>query len=131
LAERSWELIQLHPFLGDPLVKSKMEDLRQGEGIIDFVNTYAEVTLFYGSIGLVVFLTAIILGLFKAYRATKERARRDPDYSLLGASLVACLLGTLFMIAGTSLINGNEKMFYTLIGIAAAYAYVGKLSGRS
>ena len=60
LAERSWELIQSHPFLGDPLVKTKMEDLRQGEGIIDFVNTYAEVTLFYGSIGLVVFLAAII-----------------------------------------------------------------------
>jgi O-antigen ligase len=131
LAERSWELIQLHPFLGDPLVKTQMEDLRQGEGIIDFVNTYAEVTLFYGSVGLVVFLAAIILGLFKAYRVTKDRAQRDPDYSLLGASLVACLLGTLFMIAGSSLINGNEKMFYTLIGIAAAYAFVDKLSERT
>ena len=131
LAERSWELIQLHPFLGDPLVKTKMEDLRQGEGIIDFVNTYAEVTLFYGSIGLVVFLAVIVLGLFKDYQVTKESARRDLDYALLGASLVACLLGTLFMIAGTSLINGNEKMFYTLVGIAAAYAYIGKLSERT
>jgi hypothetical protein len=37
----------------------------------------------------------------------------------------------LFMIAGTSLINGNEKMLYTLAGIVAAYAYVGKLSERT
>jgi O-antigen ligase len=128
LAERSWELIQLHPLLGDRLVKTQMEDLRQGEGIIDFVNTYAEVTLFYGAVGLVVFLAVIIVGLFNAYRMTKEIARRDPDYSLLGASLVACLLGTLVIIAGTSLINGNEKMFYTLVGLAAAYIYAGNLS---
>jgi hypothetical protein len=131
LAERSWELIQLHPFLGDPLVKTQMEDLRQGEGIIDLVNTYAEVTLFYGSIGLVIFLAVIVLGLFKAYRVTKEVARRDMDYSLLGASLVACFLGTLFMIAGTLLIRGDEKVFYTLLGVAAAYAYVGRLSERT
>lgn len=128
LAERSWELIQLHPFFGDPHVMSKMEDLRQGEGIIDFVNAYAGITLFYGFIGLVVFLAVIILGLFKAYRVTREIARRDPEYSLLGASLVACLLGTLFMIAGTSLINGSQILFYTLAGLASAYAYVGKMS---
>jgi hypothetical protein len=128
LAERSWELIQLHPFLGDPHVMNKMEDLRQGEGIIDFVNAYAGIALFYGFIGLVVFLAAIIIGLFKAYRTNREVAQRDPDYSLLGSSLVSCLLGTLFIITSMSLINGGEKMFYTLAGLAAAYAYVGKLS---
>lgn len=127
LAERSWELIQLHPFLGDAHVMSKMEDLRQGEGIIDFVNAYAGIALFYGFVGLLVFLTAIILGLFKAYGVTKEMARRDPDYSVLGVSLVACLLGTLFIISSTSLIYGNEKMLYTLTGLAAAYAYLGTL----
>jgi O-antigen ligase len=130
LAERSWELIQLHPFLGDPLARTQMEDLRQGEGIIDLVNTYAEVTLFYGCIGLLLFLAVIILGLFKAYRASREFARRDPDYALLGASLVACLLGTMLMIGSASLINGYEKFFYLLAGLAAAYAYLGKLPER-
>jgi hypothetical protein len=130
LAERSWELIQLHPFLGDPLVMTKMEDLRQGEGIIDLVNTYAEETLFYGSIGLAVFLAVIILGLFNAYRVSREVARRDLDYSVLGASLVACILGTLFIIGTTSFAFGYEKIFYTLAGLAAAYAWVGKSSER-
>ena len=130
LAERSWELIQLHPFLGDPLARTQMEDLRQGEGIIDLVNTYAEVTLFYGCIGLLLFLAVIVMGLFKAFRASREFARRDPDYALLGISLVACLLGTLLMIGSASLINGYEKFFYLLAGLAAAYAYMGKLPER-
>jgi O-antigen ligase len=130
LAERSWELIQLHPFLGDSLARTKMEDLRQGEGIIDLVNTYAEVTLFYGSIGLLLFLALVIMGLFNAYRASREFARRDPDYALLGISLVACLFGTLLMIGDSSLINGYEKFFYLLAGLAAAYAYLGKFPER-
>src|SRR5262249_20233150 len=41
LAARSWELIQEHPFFGDQLVYQHMEDLRQGEGIIDLVNIWA------------------------------------------------------------------------------------------
>jgi O-antigen ligase len=130
LAERSWELIQLHPFLGDPLARTKMEDLRQGEGIIDLVNTYAEMALFYGSIGVLLFVALIMIGLFKAYRASREFARRDPDYALLGSSLVACLFGTLLMIGSASLINAYEKLFYLLSGLAAAYAYSGTLRER-
>jgi hypothetical protein len=130
LAERSWELTQLHPFLGDPLARTKMEDLRQGEGIIDLVNSYASVTLFYGSFGLVLFMSVIVVGLFKAYRTGREFARSDPDFALLGISLVACLLGTLLMIGNSSLLNGYEKFFYLLAGLAAAYAYMGKFSER-
>jgi hypothetical protein len=130
LAERSWELIQVHPFLGDPLARTKMEDLRQGEGIIDLVNSYAAVTLFYGSIGLFLFMAVIIVGLFKVYRTSREFARREPDFALLGTSLVACLLGTLLMIGNSSLINGYEKFFYLLAGLAAAYAYIGRFPER-
>ena len=107
-----------------------MEDLRQGEGIIDLVNTYAAVALFYGAIGLLLFLSVVIMGLFKAYRTSREFARQDPDYALLGTSLVACLFGTLLMIGSSSLIFGYEKFFYLLAGLAAAYAYRGRLPER-
>jgi uncharacterized membrane protein YiaA len=86
--------------------------------------------LFYGSIGLLLFLAVVIMGIFKAYRTSKDFSRRDPDYALLGTSLVACLLGTLLMIGSSSLIFGYEKFFYLLAGLAAAYAYVGGLSER-
>lgn len=130
LAERSWELIQMHPFLGDQLAMSKMEDLRQGQGIIDIVNTYAGVTLFSGLIGLVLFLAVILIGLFKVYRMSKEIMRRDQSYALLGISLMACIFGTLFTLGSSSFVFGYAKMFYVLAGLAAAYAYVGKLSER-
>jgi O-antigen ligase len=127
LAERSWELIQQHPFFGDPLATFKMEDLRQGEGIIDIVNAYAGVALYYGLAGLSLFLGLILVSLFKAYRRMKEMVRLDLDFAMLGACLVACILGTLFTIGTASLLNGYEIMFYVLTGLAAAYAHRGRI----
>jgi O-antigen ligase/polysaccharide polymerase Wzy-like membrane protein len=122
LATRSWELIQEHPLLGDQLAYFKMNDLRQGEGIIDLVNTYADIALFYGLIGLFFFVGFALLGLVRAYRTVGEMAVIDPDLARLGTSLVACILGTLLMIFDSSFILGYEKMFYVLVGLAAAYA---------
>ena len=39
LLERSWDLFTQHPFLGDQLALLKLNDMRQGEGIIDMANT--------------------------------------------------------------------------------------------
>jgi O-antigen ligase len=122
LAERSWEIIQTHPFLGDQNARSQMEDLRQGEGIIDFVNTYMQVALYYGFVGLSLFLSVILIALMKAYRTLKRCARSDPDLALLGASLVACIMGTLVMIAASSFIGAYAQLFYVLSGLAVAYA---------
>lgn len=126
-AERSWELIQDSPFFGDQFVQLKMEDLRQGEGIIDFVNTYAMVALYSGFVGLALFTGFILTALFRAYRVTRKVMRLDPDLALLGACLIAAALGTLLMISGTSFIQGPQKMFYILAALAAAYAHIGRI----
>jgi hypothetical protein len=122
LAARSWQLILEHPFFGDQLAFSKMEDLRQGEGIIDLVNTYAEIAVFHGLVGLLFFIGFVFAGLRHAYRTLKAFSVSDPDFSRLGASLVSCMIGTLFMLFGASFIQGYQKMFYVLGGFAAAYA---------
>jgi O-Antigen ligase len=124
LAERSWELITEHPYLGDQLAVQKLEDMRQGEGIIDFVNTYAQVTLFYGFIGLAMFSGPILLALSKAYRMTKRMVRVDADLGLMGISLVASILCTLAMLVTCSFILGYQKLFYVIAGFAAAYANI-------
>jgi O-Antigen ligase len=121
LASRTWELFQENPLFGDRLVLSKMEDLRQGVGLIDLVNTYAEVVLFYGSVGLALFAATILVGLFKTYRLARKSLQSDPNLALLGASLASCIVGTLLMIGTSSLILGCQKMFYVLAGLAAAY----------
>ncbi|MBV8306964.1 MAG: O-antigen ligase family protein, partial [Gammaproteobacteria bacterium] len=95
LLTRSWQLIQQHPFFGDRLALLKMEDLRQGQGIIDVVNAYASIALFYGLVGLFLILAFVLSGLAQAFRAVRATTVADPDFALLGASLVACTLGTL------------------------------------
>jgi len=126
LAQRSWQLIQQRPFFGDQLAYQKMEDLRQGMGIIDLVNAYASVALFYGLVGLALFLSFFLLGLLRARRLAWRVAQADPDLALLGVTLVAGMIGTLVMIVSSSLIFQYAIMFYVLGGLAAAYASLGE-----
>jgi O-antigen ligase len=126
LLDRTLELVQAHPLFGDQLAMQEMEDLRQGQGIIDIVNTYVGVLLFYGWVGLVLFVGFILSALTGAFRAAKAAISTDTDWGLLGFNITACIFGMLFMIADCSLIFGVEKMFYGLVALAAAYARQGK-----
>jgi hypothetical protein len=107
-----------------------MEDLRQGEGIIDIVNTYLGVALNYGFTGLFLFWSFILLGLAKVYIRGRELAHSDPDLAKLGASLIACTIGALIMLDSSSFILGCQKMFYVLAGLIAAYVGLTKLPRR-
>jgi O-antigen ligase len=126
LFQRSWELIQASPFFGDQFALSKMEDLRQGQGIIDMVNTYMQVALDSGLVGLFLFVGFMLIGLIKTYSLAKKAKQADSDFSLLGVSLIACILGTLLMIENCSFIMGYQKMYYALAGFAAAYTHLGR-----
>src|ERR1039457_503256 len=128
LAESAWEIIVKHPLLGDQLAVSEMEVLRQGEGIIDLVNTYAEITLFYGFVGLTLFMGLMLFALAKASRMAKTVARESPDLALLGFCLTGCILGTLVMLATSSFVYGYAIIFYVIAGFAAAYANLGRIS---
>jgi O-antigen ligase len=122
LAERGWEIVLAHPFFGDQSPWREMADLRQGEGIIDIVNTYLGVALNYGLVGLFCFLSFILLAMAKVYARTRELRHSDPDLALLGTSLIACIVATLVMIYSASFNLGAQKMFYVLAGLAAAYS---------
>jgi O-antigen ligase len=121
LAERGWELVLAHPFFGNQFPWPEMEDLRQGEGIIDLVNTYLGVALSYGVIGLFFFLSFILLGMTRAYARARELSHSDPDLALFGTSLTACIVGIFIMIDSNSFNLGSEKMFYVLAGLTTAY----------
>jgi O-antigen ligase len=126
LAARSWDLIKEHPFFGDQLALQKLEDLRQGEGIIDTVNTYAEITMFYGFIGIGTFIGLLLVALYRLYGVAKAIAQDDPDFALMGFTLAGCIIGTLLMLATCSFILGYVKLFYVIAGLSAAYGHLGK-----
>jgi len=119
LAEVSWQLIQENPFFGDPLFLSRMESLRQGQGIIDLVNGYAAIALPHGLVGLGLLLGFFCVGMGSALRVCRKSAAVDPDLSRLGANLAACMVATLAMMAMGGFGTGVEKTFYLLAGLAA------------
>jgi len=125
-AEKSWELIQQHPFLGDQMALQKLESLRQGEGIIDAVNTFASVTLFYGFIGVTIFIGIILIPTFGAYRMVRANLQSDPEFARLGAVLIACIVGTLVMLVSCSFILAPALFYYVFAALAAAYAQIGR-----
>ena len=117
LAEVSWMLVWNNPFFGDPFVLLNMESLRQGQGIIDLVNAYASVALFYGIVGLVLFLGLFLIPIWRAYRVSLAVRESDPDLSLLGANLISCVVATMFYLA----VGGHVAVEYLLAGLAASY----------
>jgi hypothetical protein len=124
LAQEAWDLFVNHPFFGDQFALLKLEDLRQGEGIIDIVNVYANVAVFYGVIGFAAFFALMLLALSQAYGTAKKVVQEDPDLALMGFCLVSCIIGTLVMMATCSFILGYAKLYYVLAAFAAAYAHL-------
>jgi hypothetical protein len=126
LLARCWEIIQDNFFFGDQYALLRMQDLRQGEGIIDIINGYVQVLLDNGFIGLSLFLSFILIALFKAWSASRASRIVDADLSLLGIGVVTCILGTMLMLADGNLGTGPGRIFYTLAAIATAYGYVAR-----
>lgn len=119
VAETSWALIQQHPLLGNPFVLLQMEDLRQGQGIIDIVNAYAQVALFYGLIGLSLYAGVSLISLLRSYSVLRRsRANQDTQMVALGAALIGCSLSNLFFMATA----GQSWLQWVLAGLLASYA---------
>jgi O-antigen ligase len=126
LFERAWEIIQQNPMLGDQAALLQMQDLRQGQGIIDLVNTYLDILLGNGFVGLALFMSFILIPVGKSWSLSRKFKATNPDLAMLGASLVASTLAMLVILENGSLLGGPQKMFYALIAFCAAFAYLGR-----
>lgn len=124
LNERSWELIQQSPFFGDQMAYFKMEELRQGEGIIDLVNAYASTALFYGLIGMTLWLGYMLIVTYRALVRARSLSTTDPELAGLGFGVVAAIAGSLVMLWATSFMTGAEKLYYITAAFCSAYMYV-------
>jgi O-antigen ligase len=123
LLEVSFDLIWDHPFFGsfDYVNTEAMQELRQGQGIIDIVNSYVAVGLGSGLVGLSLFAGFFITvthGLFRTIRGIGNPS--DKTYQL-GQILFAALLGIMVMIGTVSSISFIPVVYWSIGGIGVAY----------
>lgn len=122
LLERGWEEFLKDPLFGSPLpdLQVRLTDLIQGEGIIDFVNTYIWIMLIAGIGGLFLFMGAFLYFLYKVLRTGRFRGPGSLDGNS-GAFAFAAIAMMLEMFFFTSF--GGRPAFYlfVLFGFSAAY----------
>lgn len=119
LAALSWQLIKQNPFFGSPFVLSQMESLRQGQGIIDLVNSYASIAMFYGGVGLTLFLAPFIFGLARLVALCHAaRGRPSDELRAVAGSVAACMTGSLLMLAVGSFGTIVSFLFWVWAAVA-------------
>jgi len=126
LLEISIQVIMQNPLFGafDYIYSPAMQELRQGQGIIDIVNSYLGVGLTSGLVGLSIFLgffISVAVGVFKAVRKLIDK---DRESYLLGQALLSTLLGILVVIATASSTLVIPVVYWSVAGLCIAYARV-------
>lgn len=131
LAETSWQIFLQNPIFGSLNFLVYMEDLRQGEGIIDLVNAYATIALGYGLVGLGLFAGFFGIIVVRCFKAVRQISALDPDFALAGGALVAILVSALVMLFTVNLYMSIGALAWALAGMGVAYERLAKgvLSG--
>ena len=130
LLEGGVSVIGQHPWLGsgDYLQTPEMEELRQGQGIIDLVNYYLAVALEYGLIGLLLFL-GIFFSIMRGIFIYVWHAPRSDSMRVIGVGLFSILTGVGVALAGSSASGLNS--FYTWAMLSLGASYLGILRQRA
>jgi len=117
LLSTSLALLRQSPWWGVPNFLSYMEDLRQGEGIIDLVNTYLVVALNVGVVGLVIYLVPFATTL---WGEANRGPVLDPRVRREGAVWVALTVGMMAAIFTVSPISITQVLIVWTAALALA-----------
>lgn len=121
-------VIERHLLLGseDYLDAPELQVMRQGEGIIDLVNSYIGVALDSGMIGLSLFLFIFTSAALQTKRGAAALTRLDPEAAILGRTLFATIIAIAFIIYTVSSIIAVATVYWGIIGVASAYGIYAK-----
>jgi hypothetical protein len=124
LAEISTRVIMQNPFFGtfDFIYSPELQELKQGEGIIDVVNTYLGVGLASGLVGLSLFSGFFIAVAVSIFKGMRNLADRNDELYLLGQVLFSTLLGILVILFTVSSISVIPVIYWSVAGLGVAYA---------
>ncbi|CAG0963547.1 hypothetical protein MTYP_00862 [Methylophilaceae bacterium] len=128
LLDKSYILVKKNPLFGvyDVREDPEMEDMVQGEGIIDIVNSYLGVVLGQGLVGLSLFVSILMLALLSVMRSLKRIRDKKSDEYLCGRSMLAtfaAILVTIFTVSGIGII---PTIYWVLAGLIFSFARITK-----
>ncbi|WP_143435906.1 O-antigen ligase [Hydrogenophaga sp. IBVHS1] len=106
----------------DFLNAPELQVMRQGEGIIDVVNSYLGVALYAGLVGLFLFAGMFISALVSIRRGKRwALENNDTDGLVLGRAMFATVVAVIFIIFTMSSILAVPIIYFCIIGISCAY----------
>lgn len=121
-------VIERNPLFGstDYMEAQELQVMRQGEGIIDIVNSYVGVALNFGLAGLVLFIGAFASAFIQLLRVRRLARQLDPDVVVLGCALGATLAAIMLIIYTVSSIFVTPTIYWAVIGLCVAYVSIVK-----
>ena len=131
LWQRGLEEFQERPWLGDSyqdLVK-QMSDLIQGEGIVDFVNSYLYFALLVGSLGLVMFILFLGVPSVRVWLARRKLAQGIIELDVC-AFCFGVLSSAAVMFALTSFLPRAALIVMIVAGFVGRLAHGAQRSPR-
>lgn len=130
LIENCIKLLKHNMIFGVPnaLASPELQAMKQGQGIIDIVNSYVAVALNTGLVGLVMFVSffaTICIGILKAMRSITNK---ENELHLLGRVLFSILIAILVIIGTVSSISFIPVIYWSVGGLGIAYIELVKRS---
>lgn len=124
LLEISIQFILQNPLFAasDFMYSPAMQEMKQGQGIVDIVNTYLGIGLSSGLTGLSLFAGFFITVAVVVFRGMRVISDGNDERHRLGQALLATLIGILVIIGTTSSITVVPAVYWSVAGLAVAYA---------
>ncbi|SNS83596.1 O-Antigen ligase [Sphingomonas laterariae] len=135
LLRRGMEEFRKAPLFGaaPEIVNRRLEDMVQGEGIVDYVNSYLYFALFTGGLGLAVFVFGQLFELATLW-FRRRRWRSEPMMLDIGAYAFGAIVMMAQMLIFTSFVGMNatmSMMCYALVaGLVACRPTVAGAASR-
>jgi hypothetical protein len=113
-----------NPFFGayDVFLAEGADSLKQGNGMIDLVNTYLAIALGKGLVGLALFLGFFIATAASIFNGMRSLPDKDSELHRLGQVLFSTLIGILVIIFTTSSILVISVITWSVAGLGIGYA---------
>jgi hypothetical protein len=121
-------VIRQHPWFGSPtfLKAPELQKMMQGQGLIDIVNSYLQITLEFGVVTLVFFAAFFILNAVQLAILAMRKAPKHVNY----VGILGVLLSIMFTIATTSSVTFVPYIYWTFAAMGVALMRMGLGSTR-